>query len=370
MRLILAIALAMLAACGHTPHRGRLVIAGGATDAENAQVYGAFLNDLPADAVIGVIPTASASPASAAQTAARTIASHAAGRRVVAFDLPSADPARAQDPALAARIRECSALWFTGGVQSRILAVFRPANGDSPAYAAARHVLARGGVIGGTSAGAAMMSDPMISGGASEDALSGNFRTDDEDSGLGIAKGMGFFPYGMTDQHFLRRGRIGRLIVALERTGTLRGFGVEENSAVSVDLSDASITFIGSGALVDISSMKREGAALRGIRVSLLQTGDRVNGINGSITPRSGASPVSSKPADDPLPTAWAAGAVERAMERLAARPDTQVELASPGFRLRFRADASTSSWTAHGATSVARAILEIDPKSAAPTQR
>ena len=63
---------------------------------------------------------------------------------------------------------------------------------------------------------AASMSDPMIAGGDSLNSLLLGPRTENSKGrGVEIEKGMGFFPYGFTDQHFLRRGRFGRLVVAL-----------------------------------------------------------------------------------------------------------------------------------------------------------
>ncbi len=362
--IVLVAAMCAASGCANSPRNGHLIIAGGAVQADNATIYSAFMAPLPADAVIGVVPTASASPAESAAASAKTIAGHAAGRRIVTIDISLAKPEAANDPAVVKAIDQCSGLWFTGGVQSRILKVFRPASGDTPAYEAARRLLARGGAIGGTSAGAAMMSDPMITGGASEDALSGNIRIDDEDSGLGISTGMGFFPFGLVDQHFLKRGRIGRLIVALERTGQNRGYGVEENSAIDVDLARGRLTALGPVVAVDVSRMKRSGQSLSGVRVSLLHEGDVVDARTGGITPRGRRADSTSKPSGtEPLPAAWSAGALEVALARASEQPGTPVELASAGFVLRIATDEETSVWVHENRVSTLRARLEIAAK-------
>lgn len=331
----------IMSACGSVAPRGRLVIAGGAVKADNERIYSAFVRGLGPDAVIGVVPTASASAAESAASSARTLERHAAGRRIVQLDLPSDKPANAFDPNIVAQIDECSALWFTGGVQSRILRVFRPESGDSPAYQAALRLLGRGGTIGGTSAGAAMMSDPMITGGSSEEALLGNFRTSDEDSGLGIGRGMGFFPFGLTDQHFLRRGRIGRLIVALEQTGLTRGYGVEENSAIIVDLATGSIEVAGSAVVVSMTSASRLDGVRDGVRVSLLRTGDGIEGATGSVAfgPEvpEGQAAVQSNSRD-----AWATGSIESAIVELATDPGRAAARESKGFTVRMEADDQT----------------------------
>jgi hypothetical protein len=112
---------------------------------------------------------------------------------------------------------------------------------DTPAAKALRQLLQRDGTIGGTSAGAAMMCDPMICGGSSAGAMRygahyqvtqpidalkprpesqpAASQVDEEESrqpGVRIGRGMGFFNGNMLlDQHFIRRGRLGRLILAL-----------------------------------------------------------------------------------------------------------------------------------------------------------
>ena len=347
--------------------RGHLIIAGGATEEHNQRVYARFMAPLAADAVIGVISTASASPAESADSAARTLALYAGSRRIERIPLSLQDPTLASNPATIQLISKCSALWFTGGVQSRITAVFRPPSGDTPAYTAAAGVLARGGVIGGTSAGAAMMSDPMITGGSSEEALSGKSRGEGEDSGFGMAQGMGFFPFGLTDQHFLRRGRLGRLIVALERTGIARGYGVEENSAIDVDLASGTITALGPVVLVDVSRMQKNGQSRVGVRVSLLNDGDVVNGRTGIVglvgdkPVTVGAVPRESRSSgpSDPAPPAWSRGAIATALERVA-RTGVPVELRSQAHVVRFSSDERTVKWTRGGLLSVHDVLMEI----------
>jgi cyanophycinase len=226
------------------PSRGHLLIIGGGLNDDNASISGRFL-ELAGPGRIGIIPTASGDP-DAGPTNAERLRRFDPGRDVVVIPLDKDAAARADDPAVAALIRSCSGLWFTGGDQSRITAVFRPgprgAARDTEAYRATLDVLARGGVIAGTSAGAAVMSDPMITGGTSADALANGATWTDqprEGQGVGLAPGLGYFPVGLTDQHFLERGRLGRLVVALRETGVSTGFGVAENAALEVDLARA-----------------------------------------------------------------------------------------------------------------------------------
>jgi hypothetical protein len=185
---------------------------------------------------------------------------------------------------------------------------------------------------------------------------------------------MGFFTGGLTDQHFLRRGRLGRLIVALEITGSMYGYGVEENSALDVDLRARTITALGPGpaaVVVDISGMERVGAARRNVRVSLLRSGDVVRLDDRRIFPRnSNASmpPRESAPEEGQgLPGAWSAGAVTIALDRLARNRTTPVELHSNAFDLRFSADERTRFLSDKGTVDQVTACdvrLDITPRT------
>ena len=77
-------------------------------------------------------------------------------------------------------------------------------------------LLKRGGVIGGTSAGAAVMSDVMIEG--------GNPKAD-------VGRGFGFVTNAVVDQHFLRRSRVNRLLGVLADRPHLIGLGIDEGTA-------------------------------------------------------------------------------------------------------------------------------------------
>ena len=76
------------------------------------------------------------------------------------------------DPHLAEIVRSCSAVWFTGGDQSRtIKTLYRDDGTKTHVLKAVWDVYQSGGVVGGSSAGAAVMSEVMIGGGNSLGAL-------------------------------------------------------------------------------------------------------------------------------------------------------------------------------------------------------
>lgn len=223
------------------PPAGHLLICGGGVKDENADIYNRFI-ELAGAGPIGVVPTATGED-SRGQDTINVLTRYAGGRKIVLIPLMKEDIGKGDDAAVAATIDSCTALWFVGGDQSRILAVFRPqgADGiprDTLCYTATMRLLARGGVIAGTSAGAAMQCDPIITGGTSADALEhGAIWTNDvqEGQGVGLAHGMGYVKGIMLDQHFLQRGRLGRLLVAMEATKLPLGAGISENCALEID---------------------------------------------------------------------------------------------------------------------------------------
>lgn len=125
-------------------------------------------------------------------------------------------------------------IWFTGGDQNRITAAL----GDTPVAHAIEARYRAGAVIGGTSAGAAIMSERMITG---DERRPGGARAVDDDAWLTIesenveiAPGLGFLDGAIVDQHFVRRKRHNRLLsVVLEHPERL-GVGIDESTAIEV----------------------------------------------------------------------------------------------------------------------------------------
>ncbi|MEM9754259.1 MAG: cyanophycinase, partial [Planctomycetota bacterium] len=242
--LLLLFAIARPVVAENPDPAGHLVIVGGGLQADNEPVYRAVLDRIPEDGTLGVLPTASGVPEESGPGHVEDFEQYAGPhQKIVLLDIRNGDVDKANDPAWVEKIQACDGLWFTGGDQSRIVATFRPANEDgehldTPAYDAMWDVLNRGGVIGGTSAGAAMMSDPMIKWGNSHEALLLGVVNDVPDFGVGVGKGMGFLEGNyLVDQHFFVRGRLGRLLMAMQpwlQNESVFGFGIGENTALVV----------------------------------------------------------------------------------------------------------------------------------------
>jgi cyanophycinase len=275
---------------GHQPTRaGDLVIIGGGLRADNSAVYMAVLDGRAGDGPLCVIPTASAEPESSMESAVTRFDELGGPGTALGILLTVDDPEDAWLPEVAEQIRSCSGFFFTGGVQTRIVRVFRPEEGDSPAFRALQERHAAGAVVSGSSAGAAIMTDPMTGGGSSVGALHEGIRwADGEEEGRGVIleKGMGFLDRAFVDQHFLARGRWGRLLVAvLGVEDRPFGLGVDENTALVVRgdsawvVGESGVIFLDTrGALPD-----EGGHGGTGILLHLLGPGDGVHLGTGSV---------------------------------------------------------------------------------------
>lgn len=125
-----------------------------------------------------------------------------------------------------------------------------------------RRLLSGGGVIGGSSAGAAIMSRTMIVRGDDEGTLTLPVCTDAAaycDNGgvspeqLLLSRGLGFLPGGIVDQHFNRRARLQRLLAAMEDADENEGFGISEDTALEVSLSDRALRVHGSAYVMHLT---------------------------------------------------------------------------------------------------------------------
>lgn len=189
-----------------------------------------------------------------------------------------------------AAIDRATALFFTGGDQARITARYRPEGVDTPECQAMRRLLQRGGVIAGASAGDAMMGERMILEGRSAPALGIAPEPDpavsfDDVPVLGpqLGTGMGFLPWGLTDSHFFERDRIGRLVAALEESGTRLGIAVGEDACVEIDLATGVLTgvSVSESLVVDATHLRRDGLTREGLVGRVVAQGDQLSLLGG-----------------------------------------------------------------------------------------
>ena len=259
--------------------QGSLVIVGGALRADNAEIWQRVVKLAGgAGARIAVIPAAAANPVRSGANLAGYLNHYGASAFVVplAVRLKDHDYRRdAEDAALAASIRQAGGVYFAGGDQAMITQALVRADGSrTAALEAIWDVYRRGGVIAGSSAGAAIMSSTMFRDAMNPvQVMKGVMREGKEiDRGLGFVGDQLFI-----DQHFLKRGRVGRMLALMLAKGYKVGLGVDENTAAIIHGSEIEIVG-GSGALlVDLRQATQEAGPVnvRNVRISYLDNGDR-----------------------------------------------------------------------------------------------
>ena len=284
------IATALLLGAGSVAAQTAIVI-GGALRADNDAVWQRIVQEAggPGRARFAVLATAAANPELSAKLIVDVLRKHGAQAEhiPVAPRLEGADLQKnLHDPELIEKVRQANGVFFSGGAQGFIVDTLQPDGKRTAMLDAIWDVYRHGGVVAGTSAGAAIMSRVMF-----RDALNvmevmrGTMREGHEiDQGLGFVGDELF-----VDQHFLKRGRIGRMLPLMLAKGYRFGLGVEENSAAVVH-GDRIDIIGGRGALlVDLRDARSDPALgmfnVRGARLSYLDNGDRHDLRSGVTSP-------------------------------------------------------------------------------------
>ena len=123
-----------------------------------------------------------------------------------------------------------SAIWFSGGDQSLLTAALL----DTPIHARMLELYAEGCLIGGTSAGAAVMSEVMITGEEKRTKEADELWQVLQPDNVVHTRGFGFVKNAVIDQHFLIRRRQNRLISIVLEYPALLGAGIDESTAILV----------------------------------------------------------------------------------------------------------------------------------------
>ena len=140
------------------------------------------------------------------------------------------------------RIEQASGIFITGGNQLRLSTIL----GGTPVAQAIRARNAHGIPVGGTSAGAGILSEHMIAGGDSESETP-------RANGVRLAPGLGLTNRVVIDQHFRQRDRLGRLLAALAYNPFAIGLGVDEDTAAFIG-PDNTVEVEGNGAVTVVDA--------------------------------------------------------------------------------------------------------------------
>lgn len=295
--------------------KGSLVIAGGALSSNSSEIFNEFvtLAGGKKKARIGIIAAASEKPVTYGSSTRETFIRHGVTPKNV-FIIPIAvidDRSTPEDESLwmgninnlevVRLIKNCNAIWFTGGDQMRITrALFNDDGNPSLALAAIQNIYQNGGVIGGTSAGAAVMSEIMIAAGSSIEGLRYGFTEEyndmsqQEEGPIHLSKGLGFLKDVIIDQHFDRKARIGRLVMSTfhNMEKGVVGYGIDENTALVVFDGANQAKAVGTGGVTIVDVSNAEGGRIddgrhwfKNVKISFIEANDIVNLKNGAITP-------------------------------------------------------------------------------------
>ena len=266
--------------------KGSLVIIGGGLRGDNAAVWNRIVQLAGGEgARIAVFGAASYNAAKAGDINANRLNHY--GARAFAVPIGRETLDAADDPELADAVRKAGGAYFAGGDQARITrALLRADGSNTRVLDALWDMYRRGGVIAGTSAGAAIMSSTMF---YRADTVLSTLRRGVED-GNEIAPGLGFIGDDVfVDQHLLIRGRFARMLPAMLKKGYKLGLGIDENTAMVVS-ADREVEVLGyrGALLLDMTEATSQNAGefnVSNVRLSYLDNGDRFNLATGAITP-------------------------------------------------------------------------------------
>jgi cyanophycinase len=284
----LVCAVAALSALGANAQTA--IVIGGALHYDNDAVWQRIVNEAGGPgARIAVFANAAGNPERSGAQIVRALNERGAQAELipVAPKMKDVDwKANRDDPAWIAKVRQSRGVFFSGGAQELIASSLQPDGQRSAMLQAVWQVFEAGGVVAGTSAGAAIMSEVMFRDAQDVmNVLRGQMREGQE-----IDRGLGFVgPDLFIDQHFLKRGRIGRMLPLMLAKGYRWGLGVEENSAAVIRGSSIEVIGARGALLADLTDAQRDaslpGFNVRGARLSYLDRGDRHDWRTGKTTP-------------------------------------------------------------------------------------
>ena len=200
---------------------------------------------------VEVIPTASRIPSDVARDYIRAFEDLGV-RNVGVIDIRERRDADREE--YVKRVHDADIVYMSGGDQMRLTTVL----GGSEVAKALRETYLKGGVVAGTSAGAAAMSSTMIAGGDNEAAM--------RKGSILMSPGLGLVQDCVIDTHFLDRGRVGRLLEVVSSNPGHTGLGVGEDTGILIRQGEM-VEVIGTGVVVVVDGHELKSTNLS--RISL-----------------------------------------------------------------------------------------------------
>jgi len=282
-RLFLFLPVLALMSCDQKPssfeNQGHLmIIGGGKRTSEIMQTCVDVAGG--SDARFVIIPQASSEPLETALYQQEDILKYGAGEvSYLMLDSNNVDDATHLE-----QIKNATAIFFSGGDQIRLTRLLL----GTKLLDEINELYRRGGLISGTSAGAAIQSELMITG---EELLN----TDVDRSygtispnNIELVQGFGFLTEAIIDQHHIKRRRNNRLMSVVLEQPELLGIGIDESTAILVNpnrtfevLGDATVIVYNARSARNIRVDKLGNFAVDDMNIDLLMSGDRFSLITG-----------------------------------------------------------------------------------------
>jgi len=222
---------------------------------------------------IVVFPMASAEPD---KTGASQVAElrKAGAKKAVYYNLTRPQALKEKSAEI---LDDAGGVFFSGGVQSRLTKILL----DTPVHKKLLQIYEKGCVIGGTSAGAAVLSEIMITGDENKKVEEGHEFETIEARNIVTAPGLGFIKNAIVDQHFATRKRHNRLISLVAEHPQLLGLGIDESTAIIISPNEIFevigqknvIVYDGSGAKIKI--LPSQAIGLTKMTIHVLLPGER-----------------------------------------------------------------------------------------------
>ena len=202
------------------PPKGTLVIVGGGGGGKDGVIYRRFVELAGgAEAEFVVIPTASEVDDYTTRSSGSKMLRDAGAKKITV--LHTRDRELADSDEFVRPLRTAKGVWFGGGRQWRLADSYL----NTRTHAAVQDVLNRGGVVGGSSAGATFQGSYLVRG-----AVEGNQVM----MSPGHEEGFGFLKNVAIDQHVIKRKRVADLVPVVEAHPELLGLGIDESTAIVV----------------------------------------------------------------------------------------------------------------------------------------
>jgi len=172
------------------------------------------------------------------------------------------------------RIKAADAVFFAGGDQLKLTSIY---GGTGILFLLKHRYIYNGLLVGGTSAGAMVLSTPMIfAGTGADEMIAGQVK---------ITTGFEFLRDVCIDTHFVARGRVTRLAQVVATNLSTIGWGIEEDTAVVVENGTDAIV-VGKGVVLILDGKEsfgnnitkfdeQQAISIRNLKISILAKGER-----------------------------------------------------------------------------------------------